>query len=132
MNTNYNNQQHHNDETYQSRYVSNGVTQIEKNVMATVRVVHTLRALSSKTALELYAFGASLIGLVVMVSLPHVASNLSLVASHGFSNVGVFLVVAVIKTNLLVQVALLLGAFSFVALAKDLARSFSRQSAFAA
>ncbi len=99
------------------------MTTIERNVMAVARVVHAVRVMTGKTALELYAFVVSVVGLTTMVSLSHVVQNIGVVAGHGLVGVAAYLGVAVVKTNILVQVALLLGTFSLVLFMRDMTRS---------
>ena len=96
---------------------------IEKNVMAAVRVAYVGRLLGSATALKVYAFAISVVGVAAFVSVPHVAANFMAVANGGFGAVTVFLLAAVTQTKVMVQAALLVGMFALASLGLEAVRS---------
>jgi len=96
---------------------------IEKNVMASVRVVYGARLLTSVTALKVYAFALSVVGVAAFVSVPHVAANFVAVANGGLGTMAAFALAAVAQTKLMVQAALLVGIFAFASLGLEAARS---------
>ena len=100
------------------------MTTIEKNVMANVALIYTLRKLVSKTALELYIFVASLWALGQLVWVSMVFENL---AHVGISGSLQFILAAALNTDLLVQLFLVVGVLSALSLFTDLLRSFSPQ-----
>ena len=97
-------------------------SKIEQQVMASVAVVYTARRLTSRFAFECYALGASFIGAAFFVSLPHVAANLSNVASGGIPSISAFFISAILGTKLIVQLAVLVGFCSVVALGVDMTK----------
>src|SRR3989344_2750865 len=99
---------------------------IEERVMMNVATVFALRKLVSATALKLYALVLSLGGVVALVSVSNVIANLVKVAEGGVGSVAFFVVSAVLSTTLVVQVALLLGAFAAISLVTPALRSGSR------
>ncbi|MCX6819833.1 MAG: hypothetical protein NT019_00890 [Candidatus Adlerbacteria bacterium] len=107
-------------------------SKIEQQVMASVAVVYTARRLTSRFALECYALVLSFVGTVFFVSLPHVAANLSNVASGGVGSIEAFIISAVLGTKLIVQLALLVGACALVAMGVDMSRANSPKNTFAA
>ena len=107
------------------------MSNIENNVMAAVRVIHIGRALVGKTALELYALTLSFAGIATMVSVSSVLQNFALVAGNGVVGIGAFVVAAILKTNILVQVALVLATCSLALLVRDMVQSFSQERALA-
>ena len=96
---------------------------IEKNVMASVRVIYGMRLLGSRVMLECYALMLSCIGIATLVSIPHVAHNFFIVANHGIAGAGPFLFSAIIGTRILVQIALVVGGGAFFLLFWDVIRS---------
>lgn len=100
-------------------------TKIERQVMASIAIVYAVRKATSRIALECYALVLSFAGAAVFVSLPHVAANLSNVASGGIVSIGAFFISAVLGTKLIVQLALLVGISALVLMAVDIARSGS-------
>jgi hypothetical protein len=96
---------------------------IEQQVMAGVGVVYLARRLISRTALEAYILMVSGAGIILFVSLPHVLANFTHAASGGAPSVTAFVLSAVLGTKLVVQIALLVGAFTFISLVTNLARS---------
>ncbi|MBY0472827.1 hypothetical protein K2Q00_00895 [Patescibacteria group bacterium] len=96
---------------------------IEKQVMAGVAVVYTVRKLTSRFAIECYALALSFAGAAYFVSLPNVFQNLTHVTQGGVVSVGVFFLTAVLQTKLAVQVALFVAAASLVLMGVDVARS---------
>ena len=102
------------------------MTTIEKNVMASVRVIYGVRQLMNATALKVYVFTLSILGIATLVSLPHVVANFLNVAHGGLPSMSVFIAAALIQTKVLVQIALALGVLSFVLLTRDMLRSISQ------
>ncbi len=100
-------------------------SKIEQQVMAGVGVVYTARRLSSPLAIKLYALALSVVGLVVFVSLPHVAANFMNVARGGVGSIEGFALTAVLRTTIVVQLALGIGIFAIVSLLSDVVRSVS-------
>ncbi len=96
---------------------------IEKHVMATVRIIYVARLCTTRLAFESYALLLSLIGIATLVSVPHVLTNLFSVANHGLLGIGTFLLAAVMRTKIVVQVALLVGAGALLLLSTDIIRS---------
>ena len=96
---------------------------IEKNVMASVRMIYMFRLLGSRLLLECYVLILSCVGIVTLVSIPHVLQNFSIVASSGLAGIGAFLFSAIVGTRIVVQVALLLGGGAFCFLLADIIRS---------
>ncbi len=96
---------------------------IEERVMMNVATVFALRKLGSATAIKLYALVLSLGGVVAFVSISNVIANLVKVAEGGVGSVAFFAVSAVLGTTLVVQVALLLGAFAAISLVAPALRS---------
>jgi hypothetical protein len=107
-------------------------TKIEQQVMAGVAVVYTARKLTSRFALECYAFMLSFVGAAFFVSLPHVAANLGTVAQGGFVSVGTYLVSAILGTKLIVQLALLVAAGALILMGYDMAAPTEHRSTLAA
>ena len=91
--------------------------------MASVAVIYAVRKLTSRTALEFYALAVSFVGIFMFVSVPHVAQNFSLIASHGLSGISTFVLSAVTHTSIMVQLTLLLGIGAVGLLLVDLVRS---------
>ena len=91
--------------------------------MAAVRVAYVGRLLTSATALKVYAFGLSAIGVAAFVSVPHVAANFMAVAGGGLGAMTVFLLAAVAQTKFMVQAALLVGLFALASLGLEAVRS---------
>ncbi len=103
------------------------MTILEQNIMAGVRVIYAVRMLVSGIALKVYAFIASVAGTMALVSVPHVVANFMTVAQGGASSIVMFLFLALIKTKLLVQIAVVLGGMSLVLLARDTMHALSAQ-----
>ncbi|GEM_PF-1382955 len=99
------------------------MTTIETNVMAAVRFVHMTRKLTGATALKVYAFGLSVCGVAVLVSVPHVAANFISALGLGPSAVTAFIIAAVAQTKLVVQLSLLIAMFALGSLGADMLRS---------
>jgi hypothetical protein len=99
------------------------MSSIEKNVMANVALIYTMRKLLSRTALECYALILSLFGIATLASLPHVLQNFSAVARGGLGGISVFTLSAVQHTTLAVQLLLALGIVAVFLLALDFIRS---------
>ena len=75
--------------------------------MSRVAAIYAVRKITSATALQLYALCALLIAITSLVSVPHVFANLMQTGVAGFAT---FAFVAVLKTKLLVQIGLFVGA----------------------
>lgn len=95
---------------------------IERNVMSAVAVIYLVRKALSPRALSLYALVLSAAGIAALVSVGNVLNNFLTVAAGGPENIAVFLIGAVAGTTLMVQLALLVGAFATGALVLDFAR----------
>ena len=96
---------------------------IERQVMASVALIHTARRLVSWTALKVYVLAASFWGIVVLVHVSAVAANFTNVAQNGVGDTLVYLLTAVFSTNLLVQLALILVVGTLASLLVDIVRS---------
>ena len=107
-------------------------TTIERQVMASVAVIYTVRRLLSRTALELYVLVVAALALWRLVWVHRVLQNFSTEEHYGLSATGNYLLVAVEHTNIAVQFLLLVAACACVALAMDTIKSFTsdRQMAF--
>jgi hypothetical protein len=92
---------------------------IEKNVMAGVAAVYVARKLSSRRALKAYLLLACVLGLAVFTSLPHVFINFEHMLGSGLPAVSTYVVTAVTKTSVLVQLILVVAALAGLSLAKD-------------
>jgi len=101
------------------------MTNIERNVMASVAVIYIVRKLISPLALQWYALVLSVMGIALFVSVPHVAQNFQAVASGGISSILAFIFSAIISTTLVVQAWLLLGSAAIISLFLRVARSFT-------
>jgi hypothetical protein len=106
----------------------NNRSNIEEQVMASVAVIYTTRKLVSRTALKLYVFLLSVVGITFFVSVPHITQNFEHVARGGVGSIMNFLVTALLSTTLVVQVAVLLGVLALFSLIFDVVRSFTTSS----
>lgn len=93
--------------------------------MANVALIYTLRKLMSKTALELYIFVASVWALGQLVWVSKVFENL---ADAGVAGSAQFVVAAVLNTDTLVQLVLVVGVFAAFLLARDIVRGSSSRT----
>lgn len=100
------------------------MTKIEQQVMGSVAVIYAARQLMSATALKLYVCAASLYGIASLVWVAKVFENLERV---GIADSLQFVIAAVLNTNTLVQLLLIVGAFAALSLVIDLVRSISIQ-----
>jgi hypothetical protein len=100
------------------------MTTIEKNVMANVALIYTMRRLLGPTALKLYVCVLCLWGVASLVWVAKVFENLAHVGAAGSLQ---FVIAAVLNTDVLVQLTLLVGALAAASLLLDLFRSFSRK-----
>ena len=100
--------------------------------MANVAVIYAVRKLGSRLALECYALAASFVGVAVLVSLPNVEANLATTAGRGIMSVPGFIFAAVLRTELSVQLMLLVGALAALSLFVDIFRSRLSSRALAA
>ncbi|HEV7449758.1 MAG TPA: hypothetical protein VGP13_04460 [Candidatus Paceibacterota bacterium] len=98
-------------------------SKIEQQVMASVGVIYTARAVVSATAFKLYALVASVWVLGALVWVARVEENLFNAMNGGVLAVGNFVLYAVTHTSLPVQMVLLVAALAFVSLALDLVRT---------
>ena len=98
--------------------------------MGSIAAVYVARRFFNPLALKVYALAVSLAGILVFVSLSHVGANLLAVESHGASAsaAGTFVVSALTRTTLLVQLALAVGTLAFLSLILDAARSLRSAS----
>ena len=101
-------------------------TNIEQQVMAGVGVVYMVRQLTCLGALKVYALMASIVGLVLLVSLPHVAANFMLVAHGGVISLGNYVWSAVLSTTVMVQLVLMVGVVAGTSLLTDSIKSAGR------
>ena len=92
---------------------------IEKNVMASARLIYTMRMLTSVTALKLYVWALALYTIGRLVWVAHVWENLEKV---GIGHLFQFMLAAVLNTQLLVQLALLIGAMALISFLVDVVR----------
>ncbi len=95
------------------------MSKIEQQVMASVGVIYAVRQLFSATALKLYVCVASLWGIGQLVWVSRVFENLSSAGLQGAVN---FVLAAVLNTDLLVQLTLVVGVVAFISLAVDMTR----------
>jgi hypothetical protein len=93
------------------------MSNIERNVMASVATVYTVRALLSRTALKLYVCAASLWGIGQLVWVSRVFENF-----QQAGNTLQFIAAAVLHTEIMVQLVLLVGGVAFISLFFDLFR----------
>ena len=105
---------------------------IERQVMASVAVIYTVRKLLSRTALELYVLAASAVVLWRLVWVHKVFANFFVEEKLGFGAISNYLLYAVEHTNIVVQLTLLVAAVAFVALLVDFVKSASEPRAFIA
>ena len=89
---------------------------IEERVMGNIAVIYAARKLMSVTALKFYALVFSGASLAAFVSLPSIAENFVKVAEGGVGNVALFVFSALLSTTLVVQLAVVLGAFAAISL----------------
>lgn len=95
------------------------MTTIEKNVMASVALIYTLRKLVSKAAFELYICIASLWVLGQLVWVSKVFENL---ANAGAASSAQFIVAAILNTDAVVQLTLVVGVCAAFLLTLDVVR----------
>lgn len=93
--------------------------------MASVRIIHAGRALTSAVAVKVYALALSIVGIATLVSVSHVMTNFMVVAHGGMPSISSFIIVALMNTKLLVQVAVVLGGISFGFLVRDAVHAIS-------
>ena len=101
------------------------MTNLEQRVMASVRIIYTVRSLTSATALKLYVLALSFAGIVMLVSVSDVAVNFAHVSQGGVGNIAGYAIAAVLGTKFVVQLALIVGLASFVSLVAPALRSLS-------
>lgn len=89
---------------------------LEQNVMTNVAVIYLWRKCFGVTALKLYALALSAGGVVALVSITNVFANLVKVSEGGVGSIAFFLLSAVLGTTILVQAALVIGAFAAISL----------------
>lgn len=102
-------------------------SKIERQVMASVGVIHTARRAVSATALKVYALVASVYALGALVWVAEIQANLLNVMNGGVLAVGNFVLYAVTHTTFVVQAVLLVATVALVSLALDLVRTLSSQ-----
>ena len=96
-------------------------SKIERQVMASVGVVHTARRALSATALKLYALVASVYALGILVWVSKIEENLLNVANQGLLAVGNYVLYAAFHTSVAVQLILVIAAVAFISLVVDIA-----------
>lgn len=101
-------------------------SKIEQQVMASVGVVYGARQLVSATAIKLYVCALALYGLGRLVWVSRVFENL---ANVGWGQAAEFMLSAVMSTDLLVQVVLMVLAVAGISLIRDLVRSSGASNA---
>jgi hypothetical protein len=106
-------------------------SKIERQVMASVGVIHAARRLASATALKIYALAASVYALGALVWVSEIQANLLHAMNGGALAVGNFVLYAVTHTTFAVQAVLFVAAAALISLAADLARSVSSGQAAA-
>lgn len=94
-------------------------SKIEQQVMASVAALYAARQLTSATALKLYVCVLALFGIAKLVWVARVFENLANVGTGKFFE---FIFVAVVNTDVWVQVALVVLAVAGVGLIRDLLR----------
>ncbi len=99
------------------------MTKVEQKVMAGVAAIYVARRFTSRTALECYALFFSAFGITLLVSLPHVLANILIVESHGLPALGFYFLTAITKTNLLVQITLVVGVAGLTSLIFDVVQA---------
>ena len=100
---------------------------IERQVMASVGVIHTARRMFSRTALKVYTLVASVYTLGILVWVSRVGENLAQVMNGGVLAVGDYVLYAVTHTSVAVQVVLVVTMLAFISLAADLVLNFAPQ-----
>jgi hypothetical protein len=101
-------------------------SKIEQQVMAAVGTAYVARQLVSATALKLYVCALSLFALARLVWVERVFENFSQV---GLGHAARFLMEAVMNTNFVVQIALVVLVVAGVSLMRDLLRLTDRSYA---
>lgn len=89
-------------------------TKLQQRVMASVLVIWAARKLVGITALKIYVLALAALGIVSLVSVPHVAANL--MAVHGLSGLVNFMLAAILNTKLVVQLSLVAGSLALASL----------------
>lgn len=103
------------------------ISRIERQVMASVGVIHTARRAVSLTALKIYALVGSVYALGILVWVARVQENLLQVLDGGVLAVGNFVLAALAHTNIAVQAVFLVAIVALVSLALDLVRTLATQ-----
>lgn len=105
------------------------MTTVEKNVMANVALIYSLRKLASLTAIELYLCVGCVWALGQLVWVSKVFENM---AHAGIGGSVQFIIAAVLNTDTLVQLVLVVGVFAACLLFVDIVRLRSPSRTFAA
>ncbi|HEY5382947.1 MAG TPA: hypothetical protein VIJ88_00070 [Candidatus Paceibacterota bacterium] len=105
--------------------MSNHVSKIEQQVMASVGVVYTMRKLTELTALKIYALILSIWAIGRLVWVSKVFDNFFMVEKSGIGAISNYLLYAVEHTHLAVQLTLFVAALAAVSLLVDAVRSLS-------
>ncbi len=100
-------------------------TKIEQQVMGSVAVIYTARALTSFQALVCYALVASMFAISLLVSVPHVLENFASIARGGAPSIITFAEAAVMGTTFMVQLGLLVAIFALGSLCASFLKSFT-------
>ena len=103
---------------------------IEQQVMGSVAVIYVARTLVSPAALVCYA-GASCIAIASFISVPHVVQNFEASAQGGMPHIIGFTIAAIVGTQLVVQLGLLVATLASTSLLVRVARSFRGTRSFA-
>lgn len=99
---------------------------IEQQVMASVGVLYTAKALVGATALKAYTLVASVWALGALVWVARVEENFLQALNGGVLAVGNFVLAALVHTSTVVQLVLLVAVFALGSLAVDLVRKANR------
>ena len=95
--------------------------------MGSVAVIYGVRTLVSPAALACYA-AVSCIAVSFFVSVPHVAQNFAASAQGGIPHIIGFTIAAIVGTQLIVQLGLLIATLASTSLLVSIARSFGRST----
>jgi hypothetical protein len=96
-----------------------GMSNIERQVMASVGTIYTARALTSVTALKVYIFILSIWGVGKLVWVSKVFENFWAVEKNGLGAIFNYFVSAFTHAHVSVLLVLLVGAVAFTSLVTD-------------
>ncbi len=106
-------------------------SKIEQQVMASVVVIYTARALAGRRAVEWYVLGASTLALWQLVWVHKVFENFLAIEKNGLGSIVTYLLTAVTHTHLAVQLTLAVATIAFIFLILDTVRSTAPTRTFA-